>query len=60
MTFAANVGINCNFERDLCTWTQDKTDKFDWTRKLGSTASSGTGPSADHTTGTGKLVSTCM
>ncbi|XP_073232940.1 MAM domain-containing glycosylphosphatidylinositol anchor protein 2-like [Porites lutea] len=47
----ANVGINCNFESNLCTWTQDKTDQFDWTRKSGSTPSSPTGPSVDHTTG---------
>ena len=56
MFFAANVGINCNFESNLCTWTQDKTDQFDWTRKVGSTSSSSTGPSVDHTTGTRKLL----
>ena len=54
--FAANVGINCNFENNLCTWTQDKTDQFDWTRKSGSTASSSTGPSVDHTKGTCKQL----
>ncbi|CAH3118157.1 unnamed protein product [Pocillopora meandrina] len=48
-----NGGINCDFESDICTWTQDKTDQFDWTRRAGSTASSSTGPSADHTKGNG-------
>ena len=50
----AIVGFNCNFERNLCSWTQDNTDQFDWTRTSGSTPSSLTGPSVDHTTGTGK------
>lgn len=54
MFFAANVGINCNFESDLCTWTQDAKDQFNWKRQTGSTGSFGTGPSVDHTTGTGK------
>lgn len=36
----------------MCGWTQDKTDQFDWTPKAGHTTSSGTGPSADHTSGT--------
>lgn len=52
--FSANVGLNCNFELNLCTWKQDTTDQFDWRRQLGSTASSSTGPSVDHTTGTSK------
>ena len=49
---AANPGYNCNFENGLCTWTQATTgDTFDWTRNQGSTISSGTGPSTDHTLG---------
>ena len=53
-SFAVNVGVNCNFEQSLCSsWTQDNSDVFDWTRRSGSTGSSGTGPSVDHTTGTG-------
>ena len=43
--------FNCNFDRDLCGWVQDKTDTFDWTRQRGRTSSSGTGPSSDHTGG---------
>ena len=49
--FSANVGINCNFDIGFCTWKQDTNDQFDWSRQRGSTASSSTGPSADHTTG---------
>lgn len=43
----------CTFEDVyICNYIQDLTDNFNWTRKSGSTTSSGTGPSADHTYGT--------
>jgi len=48
----------CNFETDLCTWNNDQvSDDFDFIRFKGSTSSSGTGPTNDHTLGTrsGKL-----
>lgn len=48
--FAAPL-LSCNFERDLCNWQQDKSENLDWTRDSGGTATSGTGPSFDHTTG---------
>ncbi|RDD40325.1 MAM and LDL-receptor class A domain-containing protein 2 [Trichoplax sp. H2] len=41
----------CNFENGLCGWMQLKSDNFDWEAEQGSTISSGTGPQADHTTG---------
>lgn len=51
--FTGNVGYDCNFEQGVCSsWVQDKTDTFDWTLQQGGTASSGTGPSIDHTLGT--------
>lgn len=43
----------CDFEHGLCTWEQDTTDDFDWTRNQGSTPSGSTGPLTDHTTGKG-------
>ncbi|RDD40324.1 MAM and LDL-receptor class A domain-containing protein 2 [Trichoplax sp. H2] len=46
----------CNFEKSLCGWTQLKSDNFDWTKHSGTTISSGTGPVADHTTGTSSGV----
>ncbi|XDV28015.1 hypothetical protein PO909_031433 [Leuciscus waleckii] len=52
-TPSASCGINCDFERDICAWTQLATDVFDWTRHRGSTSTSMTGPSSDHTTGSG-------
>nr|KAG5689549.1 hypothetical protein BaRGS_022052 [Batillaria attramentaria] len=49
---AAIQQLSCNFDTDLCQWTQDKTtDQFDWTRQHGSTASGNTGPKFDHTQG---------
>ena len=50
--FCINVSEMCDFEKDLCGYTQDKTDTFDWTRYRRSTSSAGTGPTADHTKGT--------
>ncbi|EDO47788.1 predicted protein [Nematostella vectensis] len=44
----------CNFDTSLCGWNQDTDDIFDWTRDNGGTASSGTGPGRDHTTGSSK------
>lgn len=45
----------CDFEEDLCSWTNAANgfdDDFDWLRNSGSTASYNTGPSVDATTGT--------
>ena len=54
MFFSFNcLAVVCNFDSSLCGFVQDTNDKFDWTRLKGSTSSSSTGPSADHTTGTG-------
>ena len=37
----------------MCGFVQDNSDDFDWTQHMGSTSSSFTGPSADHTSGYG-------
>lgn len=42
----------CDFEYGLCGWQQMTTDQFDWRRHRGPTSSSGTGPKADHSSGT--------
>lgn len=42
----------CNFEQNMCQWTQDDTDDFNWKRQAGGTPSRGTGPGFDHTLGT--------
>lgn len=49
----ALIPDNCDFETsNICGYTQDKSDDFDWTRASGGTTSAGTGPSSDHTYGT--------
>ncbi|KAJ4936878.1 hypothetical protein JOQ06_001464 [Pogonophryne albipinna] len=48
--------LNCNYEQDLCQWTQLATDVIDWTRHSGSTPTIMTGPSSDHTTGGGHYL----
>ena len=47
---SANVA-RCNFESDLCSWSQVTTDDTDWTRRNGTTPSYNTGPARDHTLG---------
>nr|XP_039270832.1 MAM and LDL-receptor class A domain-containing protein 1-like [Styela clava] len=46
----------CDFENDLCGWYNSlaEGDDFDWIWNSGSTPSSNTGPSTDHTLGTGE------
>ncbi|XP_035658185.1 MAM and LDL-receptor class A domain-containing protein 1-like [Branchiostoma floridae] len=48
---------NCDFETDLCTWTNaQQGDDFDWVLNNGNTGSSGTGPDSDHTLGNAQDV----
>jgi len=47
-----------NFDAGFGLWTNVTGDVFDWTRRSGSTPSSSTGPSGDHTTGSGFYVYT--
>ena len=53
-SFSAATVETCNFESTSdpwCSYTQDKTDAFDWKRISGSTSSVNTGPFNDHTYG---------
>ncbi|KAH3887722.1 hypothetical protein DPMN_011741 [Dreissena polymorpha] len=47
----SNYVERCSFERDICNWVQDDSDDFNWSLGAGSTATTGTGPSYDHTFG---------
>ncbi|XP_077978885.1 MAM and LDL-receptor class A domain-containing protein 1-like [Glandiceps talaboti] len=47
------VTLNCTFEVDQCGWVQALDDDFDWTRQQSNTQTPHTGPSGDHTVGTG-------
>eukprot|EP00057_Strongylocentrotus_purpuratus_P034024 XP_793639.3 PREDICTED: MAM and LDL-receptor class A domain-containing protein 1 [Strongylocentrotus purpuratus] len=46
------VGERCNFDFNLCNYTQDTTDQLNWVRINGASSMDDTGPSADHTHGT--------
>ena len=48
--------LGCSFETDKCGWVDTRPDS--WTRTSGSTPSYGTGPSGDHTTGSGYYLFT--
>jgi len=48
--------VTCNFDSDLCAFTQDTHDNFQWTRKSGNTQTAHTGPTADHTNSAGSYV----
>ena len=43
--------IDCNFEEDQCTWFQDPSVSFRWTKTQEASVDSSAGPSSDHTTG---------
>ena len=43
----------CTFEAsNICRYTQDRTDDFQWSRDTSGTATQNTGPRTDHTYGT--------
>ncbi|XP_070531537.1 MAM and LDL-receptor class A domain-containing protein 1-like [Ptychodera flava] len=46
----------CDFDTDMCSYVEDVNDHFDWTRHTGATESGDTGPSGDHTTGSGHYL----
>ena len=51
----STTNASCSFDYGLCSgWSQSYSDVFDWTRYSGSTPSIGTGPSSDHTSGSGE------
>jgi len=54
--FLAPNQYTCNFTYDKCNWNDEAKAHFNWTRAQGKTASVGTGPSVDHTTGASEFL----
>ena len=52
------VQLGCDFEVDTCACSDTAQDWYFWTRTSGGTPSYGTGPSGDHTTGSGYYLYT--
>ncbi|XP_078676753.1 apolipoprotein(a)-like isoform X1 [Branchiostoma floridae x Branchiostoma belcheri] len=50
--------IDCDFDTDVCGYTNDSTTDFYWTRRQGWTPQSNNGPLADHTSGSGYYMMT--
>lgn len=49
--------LDCSFESQVCVYNAAKhSDNADWTRHSGGTSTSNTGPSGDHTTGSGHYL----
>lgn len=51
-----SLPLECHFHTDTCSFTQDNTDDFDWVVQAGPTATTGTGPNADYSSGSGKFA----
>nr|XP_054750329.1 MAM and LDL-receptor class A domain-containing protein 1-like [Lytechinus pictus] len=45
------ISMSCTFESNLCSYTQLRSDQFDWTRTFWSSSTDSTGPRFDHTQG---------
>ncbi|CAG5126615.1 unnamed protein product, partial [Candidula unifasciata] len=50
------ANFNCNFDTDICGWTQDTISGQMWIRYHGVTPSLDTGPTTDHTSGNGFYI----
>lgn len=48
--------FECHFHIDMCQFTQDEYDDFDWALFQGPSGTPGTGPSADHSSGSGQYA----
>ncbi|CAH1778746.1 unnamed protein product [Owenia fusiformis] len=48
--------VSCNFDSDMCGFTNATGLDFKWSRSRSKTPSSSTGPTSDHTSGTGYFM----
>uniref|UniRef100_A0A8C6TNW7 MAM domain containing 2a n=1 Tax=Neogobius melanostomus TaxID=47308 RepID=A0A8C6TNW7_9GOBI len=53
---SVSLPAQCDFERDMCGYFQEKEDSADWLRVRAVTPTSYTGPRGDHSTGVGYFV----
>lgn len=51
-SFVSKTSVDCSFDADFCTWTNDPTADLNWTR-TNSDLSQYSGPQYDHTYGNG-------
>lgn len=56
MNILGTLPLVCHFHSDICTMKQDTNDDFDWVVQAGPTATYGTGPNADYSSGSGKFA----
>ncbi|EDV27497.1 uncharacterized protein TRIADDRAFT_53242 [Trichoplax adhaerens] len=47
------LALNCTFDYGVCDWITNHFNYTDWVRNQGSTSSYDTGPTGDHTSGSG-------
>jgi hypothetical protein len=52
-SFGQNKALTCNVDVNGCNWVQSTADDFDWTIINQATPTSNSGPTFDHTTGSG-------
>ena len=56
-TAVTPLNCNCSFgDNNLCGWSNLNSDDYDWSTNKGETRTTDTGPSSDHTLGTGTII----
>lgn len=48
--------VTCDFDFDMCSWTQQQDDTLDWTLQARPNSQASIAPGQDHTSGRKSLV----